>query len=159
MTISTAASWAETWGTVADIVAAILTAVTLVGVYLVLDQIKLQRKQMHRDLENLYVERYWTILDRLECAAPGSPEHRQAVRAYLSLCEDQCDMRQQDRVTDETWVVWGPSMHNVLGDSEYAETLSQAPESSYLHLRRMKSAGSGYDPTETPLKRRAKSGL
>lgn len=154
-----AAVWTETASAFADIVIAVFTIAATVGVYFVFAQVRLQRKQLHRDLENLYVERYWTVLDRLEATKPRSRGRRRAVVAYLGLCEDQCDMRQQDRVTDETWAIWGPSIHSQLGVEEYAGLLRKQPDDRLLHLRQMMVTGVAYDPTETPLRLRTKNGL
>lgn len=151
--------WTETASTIADIVVALFTVAATVGVFFLFDQVRLQRKQLHRDLENLYVERYWTVLDRLEATKSGSRERGRAVVAYLGLCEDQCDMRQQDRITDETWANWGPSIHSQLLIEEFASVMRKQPEDRLAHLRQMMVLGVAYDPTETPLRLRTKNGL
>lgn len=106
-----AAEWTDVARAISDIVVAIFTLAATTGIYLVYTQVRLQRKQLHREFENLYVEIYWTIMDRLEGSRCRSRSRASAIAAYLMLAEDQCDMRQQNRVTDETWSIWGPAIY------------------------------------------------
>lgn len=152
-------AWTDVWGTVSDIVAAVFTLAATAGVFLVLWQIQLQRKQLHRDLENMYIERYWVILDRLEESEAGTPANDRAVKAYLSLCEDQCDMRAQDRVTDETWKIWGPSIFQQIHEPVFAASLTEQPDDLFLQIRTMLNYGEDYDPSELTPKQRRKLGL
>ncbi|KAM9866718.1 hypothetical protein ACIFOC_00483 [Leucobacter aridicollis] len=152
-------SWPEIASAIADVVVALFTVIATFGVFFVIRQLRLQHKQLHRDLENLYVERYWSIRDRLDAAEPGTKERERAAVAYLSLSEDQCDMRMQDRVTDETWVIWAPSIYGALHEEEYADILERQPTGRFLHLREMKTTGAKYDPSNLTQKQRQKIGL
>lgn len=94
------------------------------------------RTQRHRDFENLYVQRYWELLDRMpdslylnhEISAPSPDERRLAV-AYLRLCEDEDedDLRKQGFRTDRTWTI-GPR-----GFSLSCKALSMRPR--WLNIR------------------------
>ncbi len=153
------AAWTETWGTISDLLVAGFTVAATTGVYLVLRQVRLQQRQLHRDLENLYVERYWGILDRLEESEIGTPQRARAIRAYLALSEDQCDMRALGRVTDETWAVWGSSIHQQISDPEFSDALDRAPDVQFRQLREMQRRGAEYDPSDLSRRQREKLGL
>jgi len=89
----------------ASAVAAVVSVVAVFGLFDVRRQLGLQRQQLHRDLENLYVARYWTIMDKIaECelltASDAVAPRRIAIRSYLRLSEHECDLRAADRVTD-----------------------------------------------------------
>lgn len=154
-----ATAWTDIASAWSDMIMTGLTLLTLGGVVYVAIQIRLQRKQMHRDLENLYIERYWTIKDRLDAATPGSDDYMRAAAAYLSLSEDQCDMRELERITDETWKIWGPSIYGATQDPKFAAIINKQPESSFLQLRAMQQGGPEHDPINLTATERRKEGL
>jgi hypothetical protein len=96
--------------------AALITAATsLVAIVAAVVQITQLRKRRRRDFEDLFVQRYWSIMDRLSLAAVESngpadgavaAEDRLAVMAYLRLCEDELDLRTQRWVSADTWELW-----------------------------------------------------
>lgn len=65
--------------------------------------LRASQRQRLRQLEMLYVQRYWALMDKLSLSAlRGTPqttvgeEDEKVVRAYLRLCEDQLELRMQD---------------------------------------------------------------
>ena len=96
--------------------ATFITAITtLAALFVAIGQLYLLGKQRRRDFEDLFVQRYWTIMDRLtmetiECKPSKDrrvlPEDRRAVIAYLRLCEDELDLRAQNWVSADTWRIW-----------------------------------------------------
>lgn len=98
-------------------------------------QLLAARTQRHRDFENLYVQRYWQILDRMpdrlylnhEIPAPDSDERRLAV-AYLRLCEDEVDLRKQGYITDRTWAIWSDGILAQLQGTVYVNVLAEHPD-------------------------------
>lgn len=83
----------------------------LVGLGFVWVQLRVQKQQLIRDLENDYVQRYWQIRDHIDAARRGSKEERRWRFAYLRLCEDQIDLRRRGGgVTDRTWDQWDAGM-------------------------------------------------
>jgi hypothetical protein len=84
-----------------------------------------------------FVDRYWTIMDRLSLEALKgdvvSELAREDVRhvwAYLRLCEDQLDLRGQGWVCDRTWRLWITGMQEQLRTPPYASVLGQVIEES-----------------------------
>ena len=107
-------------GSVLTAAAAIFAVFQLVGA----------RTQRHRDFENLYVQRYWQLLDRMpdrlylnhEIPAPD-PDERRIVVAYLRLCEDEVDLRKQGFITDRTWAIWSEGILAQLQGAVYTKAL------------------------------------
>jgi len=66
----------------------------------------------------MYVQRYWTIIDRfsLEAASKDRPDAKpdesdqKAIRAYIRLCEDELEMRAEGWISDSTYKIWASSI-------------------------------------------------
>ncbi len=96
--------------------ATFITAITTLGALCAaVGQLYLLGKQRRRDFEDLFVQRYWAIMDRLtieaiECKPPKDrkvmPEDRRVIISYLRLCEDELDLRAQNWVSADTWRIW-----------------------------------------------------
>ena len=74
-------------------------------------------RQRIRQFETTFVERYWSLMDRLSLAAlrgvhqPNiADEDAKVSRLYLRLCEDQLELRRDGWISDETWEVWEPGI-------------------------------------------------
>lgn len=92
-------------------VTAVASLLALVGLAFVWKQLHLQKRQLIRDLENDYLQRYWQIRDNIDAAEPASPTERRWRFAYLRLCEDQIDLHNTPgSITDQTWVHWDDGM-------------------------------------------------
>lgn len=75
-------------------------------------QARLAREQRVRELELVYVQRYWQIRYRMstdlrldkpsEIAEPD----RRVLLDYLELCEDEADARAHGWISDSTWQLW-----------------------------------------------------
>lgn len=108
-------------------VGAIITAVAVIFAVL---QVISARTQRHREFENMYVQRYWRILDHMtdrmylnqEISEPTPDEARLAV-AYLRLSEDELDLRKQGYITDGTWAIWSEGILAQLEAPIYANAL------------------------------------
>lgn len=79
--------------------------------------LRASQRQRLRQLEMLYVQRYWALMDKLSLPAlRGTPvtavdaDDEKVVRAYLRLCEDQLDLRKQGWVSTVTWRLWSAGM-------------------------------------------------
>jgi hypothetical protein len=111
--------------------ATFLTAVTsLVAVTGAMVQLRQLRKQRMRDFEDLFVQRYWNIMDRLslaaiECDVPEdravAAGDRLAVVAYLRLCEDELDLRGEGWISGDTWQIWHAGMVSQLRRWPFAD--------------------------------------
>jgi hypothetical protein len=83
--------------------------------------LRASQRQRLRQLEMLYVQRYWSLMDKLSLSAlRGTPsievddEDEKVVRAYLRLCEDQLELRKQGWLTNATWRLWSVGMEQQL---------------------------------------------
>src|ERR1039458_7206936 len=74
----------------------------VIGVFAAVLQLRELSEQRRRDFENLFVQRYWKIMDDLSLEAiesakadggPVPPKDRKAVIAFLRLSEDELDPR------------------------------------------------------------------
>ncbi|MBG6183059.1 hypothetical protein IWX65_001006 [Arthrobacter sp. CAN_A214] len=88
--------------------------------------------QRHREFENLYVQRYWDLLDRMSFNLYMnkplrllSGSNKRVIHAYLRLCEDELDLREQGFITDRTWKVWSLGMRAQLKSEPYAAELQK----------------------------------
>ncbi|OFU57155.1 hypothetical protein [Corynebacterium sp. HMSC11E11] len=100
-----------------EVAAIVVTAI--LGFYALRSSLYIRR----REFEDIYVQRYWEINDRLpvevrlklmvqeshpfDVADEGT---RRAIWDYLMLCEDEIDLRAHGQVTDETWSIWSDSI-------------------------------------------------
>ncbi|MFJ6114564.1 hypothetical protein ACIQC8_10680 [Agrococcus sediminis] len=110
-------------GTLAEWVTVGIALVAAVGLVLQLRQTNLLRKH---EFEDIYVQRYWQIMDgltaeervdllhgRLPSGAAPHSETRRRLWAYLELCEDEADQRQAGLITTATWDQWKGGIHHV----------------------------------------------
>lgn len=96
-----------------------------------------------REFEDIYVQRYWSISDRIPLNFRIGLKDRSDVVAYLegidektktalwdylALCEDEIDLRIKGQITDETWDIWGPTIQGTMGAYPYKEILHHFEE-------------------------------
>lgn len=147
--------------------AAFLTAATsCIAVTAGVVQIRQLRKQRVRDFEDLFVQRYWNIMDRLslramECDTPDDrtieADDLLAVVAYLRLSEDELDLRAERWVSKDTWEIWRTGIASQLSrwpfDAIWKEVSSRealrGDAGQFALLREAEEAlyGKGFDPT------------
>lgn len=100
------------------------------------------RAAKHRDFENLYVQRYWNLMDRFE----GNPwtatsvddlieSDRSRVSAYLQLCEDELDLRRNGFISTKTWGIWVDGMKSQCARPAYKDALNAIDENELPALR------------------------
>ena len=110
-----------------DIFSGIVQTLTALAIVFAAWQLLFHSKQMHRDFELLYVQRYWQLMDRRSPAfaleRDPTDADRLAIRAYLQLCEDEVDLRRLGRVTDNTWGFWSRSIISQAGEAAYSSEL------------------------------------
>jgi len=142
-----------------DRFAAVLTGL---GVLFLVVQLRQSQRQRHRQFEDQFLQRYWTLLDSmpdrcdpmLDEAAPSQEmEMIEAkwMRTYLRLCEDQCDMRAAGWVTDETWKLWWEGIHSVVSEERFRNEIARYESNGLLsNLRRGLDRGdsNNFDPAE-----------
>lgn len=124
----------------------VATVITALAVVLALLSFVGEKQQRHREFENLYVQRYWSLLDsmsdafRLTSQVTESHDLRVA-DDYLRLCEDQIDIRRMGLVTHKTWSFWGPSILEAIHSAPYEDLLAAAGSSAFPGLRGFMRSG------------------
>lgn len=124
-------------------------------------QIVSQTRQMHREFEALYVQRYWSLMDRRSVSFERGGKVVRAdqivIHQYLQLCEDEIDLRRLGRVTDDTWRYWESSIRYQASEPAYRAAVRSSSRSDFPSLKALLCARAGYDPlTWRGLKKRWK---
>lgn len=132
----------------------IVQSLTALAIIFAALQLLFHSKQMHRDFEMMYVQRYWQVMDRRsdEFEFDGKPQasDREVIRGYLQLSEDEIDLRGLGRVSDNTWVFWSTAIVAQCHEEAYAKALADTPQDMFRSVRTLLSS----DGREDPLKRR-----
>jgi hypothetical protein len=129
-------------------------SVTAAGVVIGLFGLRRGYRSRPRQFESMYVQRYWSIMDRISlddpsnAAKPDQADER-AIRAYLLLCEGELRIRKQGYIADATYEIWARWMRSQLGHPMFAAVWNRGTgESSfpYKHLKPLYDSGGRYDP-------------
>lgn len=90
---------------------------TLVGITLCASALRAAQCQRILQFENLFVQRYWTLIDRLSLTALSGDSNgklqdddNRIIRAYFRLCEDELELRKSGWISDSTWKMWRVGM-------------------------------------------------
>lgn len=98
------------WGTVPDWFTALFAGLALLVVFAAVGQLRLHNRQLHRELENQYLQRFWSLWDARSKTfrRTGKSKHARPgwIQDYLMLSNDQIELRGRGRVTDDTWDFW-----------------------------------------------------
>ncbi|MEU9084537.1 hypothetical protein [Streptomyces sp. NPDC048357] len=117
------------------------------------------RTQRVRQIEDVYVARYWSLLDKFSAATLRGldghmlePQEELAIRLYFRLSEDEADLRSQGWVSDDTWRDWSGAISSQMHRQPFArlwvQTLEDAEDGrdyEFKHLRRLLH-DRAYDP-------------
>ncbi|MGI9822196.1 hypothetical protein [Agromyces sp. Marseille-Q5079] len=135
-------------GSVLDVLTAISAVVVILGGGFAAFQLWLMTRQGHRDFESLYVQRYWTLMDRLGSREPfGShsatfkKRDRATLIAYVQLCEDEADMYEAGRITRATWNIWKSGIDAMLKLPAVGQILDDSPPGAFETLKRYRLTG------------------
>lgn len=127
----------------------VVQGVTALAIIFAAWQLLFHSRQMHREFEQLYVSRYWVLMDQRSAhfAVTGHARKRDrpVVRGYLQLCEDEIDLRRLGRVTDNTWEFWAGAALDQVAAPAYAKELETLGCDDY-HLLRELIRTEGTDP-------------
>lgn len=127
----------------------IATIVTAVAILFAILSLIGDRRQRHREFENLYVQRYWAILDRqsADFRLGVKDKIRKSDRAlaldYLRLCEDELELRKLGLVTNRTWESWAEGIKTGINTPLCKELIDERPL-ELTFVRRF--AGDHHDP-------------
>ena len=129
-------------------------------------------RQRLRQFEEMYVQRYWTIIDRFPLDAVSKDRHdaqpgesdQKAIRAYIRLCEDELEMRAEGWIGDSTYKIWASSICMQLRLPMFARVWQDVRKEStfpYAHMGQLLSSCDAelYDPCQMRLWRRWFRGL
>lgn len=125
--------WANVVAQFATVIAVVFAILQLIGA----------RAAKHRDFENLYVQRYWNLMDSFL----GDPwtassvrqlprRDRSRIMAYLQLCEDELDLRRNGFVSTKTWGMWTDGMISQCSRPAYADAIRNLPVDELPALRK-----------------------
>ena len=144
-----------------EIIAVIIQFLTLFAIALGAFQLLFHSRQMHRDFETLYVQRYWAVMDERSAGWIArdkfSKNDLAVARKYLSLCEDEIDLRSLGRVSDNTRGFWALAIMDQARLEPYSTELAAAHCSSYRGIRNLMETGK--DPLQRRKAWRALRGL
>lgn len=146
-----------------ELISVIVQAITAAAILLAGWQLLYHSRAMHRDLEMAYVVRYWQLMDDRSpqfvlTRTPG-PGDDVVIMRYLHLCEDELELRELGRVTDDTWRFWSSAMFDQVSVPAYREMLEKAPDDVFFHLRQLIEVGPHYDPLKYGRVKRRLRGL
>ena len=90
---------------------------TAFGVFIAVLAVRVSNLERRRQFETIFVQRYWSLIDRLSLDAQKGHRRPQievsdekAVRSYLRLCEEELELRKEGWITGETWQIWQTGM-------------------------------------------------
>jgi hypothetical protein len=149
-------------------IALFITAAGLIGALFGLRQ---NYRQRMRQFEEMYVQRYWTIIDRCSLAAMSSNPQSQltesdekAIRAYIRLCEDELEVRAEGWISDNAYRIWALSIRMLMKLPMFVQVWQRVNKQSvfpYQHLGKLLTADDDamYDPCPMGFLRRWLHGL
>lgn len=118
------------------------------------------------EFEDIYVQRYWQIMDQLDSRQKQSlykadeaqvlatdENAREALWKFLELCEDQADLRAVNMVTTSTWSQWHGGVRKAASRPPFAGVLDAFLESldgegkpPFERLQEARACEGFYDP-------------
>jgi len=134
----------------------VLDWVTAAGVLLLVPQLRMAQRQRHRQFEDLYIQRYWTINDQSgDLTLTGSDVKQRNAVAYFRLSEDQMEMRRAGWITDDTWRLWVDGIARAMRSDELArhfrDVIGADPEAfTWLQAHEARAFDSTFDPCKLP---------
>lgn len=149
-----------TWADATMATTSIITAIAAIGIVL---QLVLNNKQMHRDFETLYLQRFWSLQDEIQqqhLKSTTVPPY--VIRKYLELTEDQIALRAHARITSHTWQLWAPDIYRQCITEPYSSTLDNEPIDRFQNIRTLiqeTKINSTYDPLKYSRIRKFFAGL
>jgi hypothetical protein len=140
-------------------IADIALCVTAAGVIAAVFGLRQSYRERLRQFEAMYVQRYWSIIDRLSLGALASataahPDDgdEKDIRAYLLLCEDELEMRARGYIADGTYWIWADGIRGQLRQPMFEGVWKEVGGEStfpYKHLAALCSQDEApYDPLD-----------
>lgn len=130
--------------------------VTAIGVLGVVYGLRQSYRQRLRQFEAMYIQRYWSLLDRFSLdlimgSSTGqiSVDDEKVIRSYFFLCEDELEMRAKKYIADDTYKTWAEGILEQLEQPMFKEVLNRLSEEDafpYEYLNNLLKGGKTYDP-------------
>lgn len=132
-----------------EIFSVVVQTLTALAIIFAAWQLLFHSRQMHRELENLYVQRYWELMsersDSFVVSQVPTAADARVIHSYLQLCEDELELRRLGRVTDSTWAFWDEAIRAQASAAGYRDRLDGYPD-PWPRLRELLSSAPGHDP-------------
>ncbi len=153
------ANWTEIFTLLAAIATALGTVVTSIGIFLAWQQIKASKQLSQTQFEDSLAREYREVILQIPVEALlgerlDSEEQRKTLKAfyrYIDLTNDQIFLRQQGRVSFETWQNWRDGISSLMAMPAFSEAWSyikQHPTTKFDELRRLENSGFEEDPND-----------
>jgi hypothetical protein len=137
-------------------IAYIALTVSFIGAIIAMVTLRLNYRQRLRQFEQMYVQRYWSIIDHcsIEATKKSSTESpsendQKSIRAYIRLCEEELMVRAQGWISDATYKIWASSTRIMMKLPMFTQVWDQVREDNifpYEYLTILLSQDEFYDP-------------
>jgi hypothetical protein len=138
------------------VVSEIALFITAIGVFGVAYGLRQSYRQRLRQFEAMYIQRYWSLLDRFSLellvgssAGQISVDDEKAIRSYFFLCEDELEMRAKKCIADSTYSTWVAGILEQLEQPMFKEVLARLRKEDafpYEYLNNLLERGKTFDP-------------
>jgi hypothetical protein len=150
-------NWTEILTLIAAAATALGTAVTSIGVFLAWWQIKAAKKLSRTQFEDSLAREYREVLQQIPIEAilgerlepDKQNETLRAFYRYIDLTNDQIFLRQQGRVSVETWENWLDGIKTLMSMPAFSEAwkyIKERPTTKFDELRHLERSGFQSDP-------------
>jgi hypothetical protein len=150
-------------------IALVIAAVGAVGAVFALRQ---NFRQRIHQIEAMYVQRFWVILDRFSLEVTSRRQHagrlresdERAIRAYIRLCEDELEVRAEGWIGDTAYRIWRMAIRAQMKLPAFNIVWQRVRTEDTSLYRRLdclldENGGGSYDPCGMPTWRRWIHGL
>lgn len=109
----------------------VASVVTAIGVLFAGFGVRGALMQRNRQFEALYIQRYWSLIDRLSSEAvveqlrPLSAKDHHTLRLYFQLCQDEIEMYKRGWISHRTFIEWFTGMQAALAQEPFASAWSR----------------------------------
>jgi len=142
---------------------------TAVGVWIAAKQLSLSRRQETTRFEDGLVQQYRELLNHIPVSAllgqslkPDELASRlDDFYRYFDLCNEQAFLRQQQRITEQTWAMWCDGIRTNMARPAFAaawEEVKVKSDGDFSELRWIENTGYRGDPRELPQHRDTEDG-
>jgi len=126
-------------------IAYIALIVSFAGAVIAIVTLRLNYRQRLRQFEQMYVQRYWSIIDCCSLEAMNtkssvkkpSKDDQKAIRAYIRLCEEELMVRAEGWISDATYRIWADATCITMDLPMFALVWKQVQEDSIFEHKHL----------------------